>query len=137
MNKASKLVFKISDVRRVLEHSVNAPEQNPVAYTHENVSNPSIVIVHDMGVYLMSNGTPMDLVDERGDGLLRAFCAYAKGCDPSKDENYWQTSVDLVGGDDFAETLENAEDLLECINANPKKRVITFDITDCFWTIKV
>lgn len=137
MSKSAKLVFKVSDVKRIVEHSVNAAEQNPIAYTGEPVSKPAIVIVHDMGVYLMSNGTPADLDNEPDDHVTKAFCAYAKGCDPVKDADYWDTSRDLVGGDDFAETLEIAEDILAFITLNPRKRVIQIEMTEDSWKIHI
>jgi hypothetical protein len=104
-----KLIFKASDVRRVVEHTLAAPEQRPVAYTTNPVKEIAVLLVHDDGVYLMSNGKPGDLLDPSKGEVIGSshFVAYAQGCDPIKNEGtWWDTSRALVGGDDFAETLE-------------------------------
>jgi len=105
-----KLIFKADDMRRIVQHSLAAPAQRPMAYTTKPVSAPSIILVHDHGVYIMSNGTPRDLTE--GD---RSFVAYAKGCDPRTDANHWDKSRELVGGDDFAETLPWAAEIDEAL----------------------
>jgi hypothetical protein len=136
--KKYPLVFKVSDVRRVLEHSISAPEQGPVSYTNDPVDCPSIVIVHDEGVYIMSNGIPGDFVEpDTGSPSRKRFCAYAKGCDPEKDQDFWENSRDLVGGDDFAETVQDAGQILGLILGNKNKRVIKFEMTEDTWEIKI
>ena len=72
------LRFKAEDVRRVVEHSIAAPRQSDVAYTTKPVEAPAVLLVHEQGVYLMSNGQPRDIVG--GDAADRSFCAYAIGC---------------------------------------------------------
>ena len=42
------------------------------------VEAPAVLLVHEQGVYLMSNGQPRDIVG--GDAADRSFCAYAIGC---------------------------------------------------------
>lgn len=101
----SKLIFKASEVRRVVDHSLKAPKQSPMFGSGGDPAPvPSIILVHDHGVYLMSNGDPRDLIDGK-----TCFAAYAKGCDPRTDEAHWETSRTLVGGDDFGETLPWAQ----------------------------
>ena len=56
------LRFKAEDVRRVVEHSIAAPRQSDVAYTTKPVEAPAVLLVHEQGVYLMSNGQPRDIV---------------------------------------------------------------------------
>jgi hypothetical protein len=136
--KKNTLVFKVSDVRRVLEHSISSPEQGPVAYTDEPVECPSVVIVHDQGVYLMSNGIPGDFIEkDNGTRFRKSFCAYAKGCDPQKDEDFWENSRELVGGDDFAETIQDAGGILGMIVRNKNKRVIKFQMTSDTWEVSI
>ena len=53
------LRFKAEDVRRVVEHSINAPEQGEQTVSYEPhttkpVAAPSVALVRDSGVYLMS-----------------------------------------------------------------------------------
>jgi hypothetical protein len=114
------LEFKPLDVMRVTLHSLESPTQNPFAYTKDPVPEPSVILVHDEGIYLMSNGTPRDILppsnEEKQEGLKeskRNFAAYATGCHPDLDEQWWETSRQLVGGDDFAITIPKAELLLK------------------------
>ena len=76
------LRFKAEDVRRVVEHSIAAPRQSDVAYTTKPVEAPAVLLVHEQGVYLMSNGQPRDIVGadatDRKDAAKdegRSFCA--------------------------------------------------------------
>ena len=63
------LRFKAEDVRRVVEHSINAPEQGEQVVSYEPhttkpVVAPSVALVRDSGVYLMSNGKPRDKIND-------------------------------------------------------------------------
>lgn len=117
----SRLIFKAEDVRRVVEHSLASKVQRPTAYIHEPVTAPSVILVHDQGVYLMSNGEPRDLVEG-----VQSFCAYAEGCHPKNDEEWWDTARELVGGDDFAETLPWAGEIKSLLENGAKKIVLNF-----------
>jgi hypothetical protein len=66
---------------------------------------PMINLVHDSGVYLMSNGAPRLLADPDSKSTT-SLVVQALHCDPKKDPNWWDTSRDLVGGDDFVESLD-------------------------------
>jgi len=136
------LIFNAADVRRVVEHSISAPKQSNMLVDYDDdgkaitkpVDQPAVLLVHDQGVYLMSNGTPRDIVGPDGEDKRdekrdegRSFCAYAKGCDPVKDGDWWNTSCDLVGGDDFGETLPMAREILALIERGAK--TITFLVT--------
>ena len=118
----SKLVFQAADVRRVVEHSLSAPEQRPIAYTKDKPPTPAVIFVHDQGVYLMSNGEPRDITEGE-----HSFVAYAEGCDPSKQEfdDWWDTSRALVGGDDFAETLPWADGIKADLDKGATHIVLT------------
>src|SRR6516225_8305183 len=76
------LRFRAEDVRRVVKHSIAALRQSDVAYTTKPVEAPAVLLVHEQGVYLMSNGDPRDIVG--ADAADRSFCAYAIGCHPEK-----------------------------------------------------
>jgi len=125
-----RLIFKAADVRRIVEHALSAPrhQDHVVGYTDDfqaitEPGEPSIVLVHDDGVYLMSNGLPRDLISgSQKDG--RSFVAYANGCHPEKDSDWWNTSCALVGGDDFAETLPWAQDVAALIAGGAKHIVL-------------
>ena len=128
----SKLVFNAKDVKRVVEHSLAAPEQGKKVVSIEGPNiryglpeEPAVLLVHDDGVYLMSNGQPRDIVPgDRGKAGGRSFCAYARGCHPERDPGCWETSCALVGGDDFGETLPWARDIKELIDAGARHIVI-------------
>lgn len=73
---------------------------------------PCVQLVHDDGVYLMSNGLPPDLLDGTvKDG--RRFVAYAEGYHPQFGSACFETARWLVGGDDFTETLPRAHEILK------------------------
>ena len=71
----------------------------------------------------LSNGLPGDQItrDQNGGN----FVAYAKGCNPTTDEDWYDAARALVGGDDFAETLPWAEALKPLVAA-PKKTVTIY-----------
>ena len=128
------LRFKAEDVRRVVEHSIAAPRQSDVAYTTKPVEAPAVLLVHEQGVYLMSNGQPRDIVGADATGRKdaakdegRSFCAYAIGCHPEKDADWYETARGLVGGDDFVETLPWARKLKALIDGGA--RIITLRMT--------
>lgn len=58
----------------------------------------AVLLVHDQGIYLMVETLKVP------DGS-KAICAYAEGCDPTRDSDWYDTARDLVGGDDFVEQL--------------------------------
>src|SRR6516164_8327694 len=128
------LRFKAEDVRRVVEHSIAAPRQSDVAYTTKPVEAPAVLLVHAQGVYLMSNGKPRDIVGadstDRKDAAKddgRSFRAYAIGCHPEKDADWYEAARGLVGGDDFVETLPWARKLKALIDGGA--RIITLRMT--------
>lgn len=102
----AKCVFKTDDVRRCVEHALNAPEWS-MGWS-EDPPAPRLFFVHDQGVYVMSNGTPRDLINDGNN----TYVAYAANCNPNTDEDWWDNSRDLVGGDDFVETITVDRDFL-------------------------
>ena len=133
------LRFKAEDVRRVVEHSIAAPKQGEqvveyVPHTTKPIAAPAVLLVHNQGVYLVSNGKPRDMVGadatDRKDAAKdegRSFCAYAIGCHPQKDADWYRTARALVGGDDFVETLPWARKLKALIDGGA--RIITLRMT--------
>jgi hypothetical protein len=141
----AKLIFDANDVKRVVEHSLIAPQQGEQLVDHdagglpitEPVAEPAVLLVHDHGVYLMSNGKPRDIVGPDGEGCLdesrdegRSFLAYAKGCDPNKDPEWFDTACALVGDDDFGVTLSWARELKAIVDGGAKIVVIEFGPDD-------
>lgn len=95
-------VFKTDDVRRCVEHALNATTWS-MGWAEEETPAPSLFFVHDHGVYLMSNGEPRDIVTD--ENKETTYVAYAQHCNPRTDNEWWDNARELVGGDDFAETL--------------------------------
>lgn len=85
-------------------HAMQAP-QHQMGYESDLTPAPGLLFVHDQGVYLMSNGRPADTDDSKPSGS--SYVVYAAGCNPHDEQcdDWYETSRDLVGGDDFVEVL--------------------------------
>jgi Protein of unknown function (DUF3085) len=125
-----RLIFNATDVRRVVEHSVDAPKQAEMLVDYDSktgkaitkpVPAPSVLLVHDQGVYLMSNGEPRDIIKDQ-----TSFVAYARGCHPIADDDWWETSRALVGGDDFGECLPWANEFKALLDRGAKTIALDF-----------
>ena len=66
-------------------------------------ANSKVEIVRDEGVYLMAFDKPLS-------GGPRVI-VYAKGCDPAKDADWYDTKRDVYGGDDGGDTICTAGQL--------------------------
>lgn len=126
MKKATALRFPIEDIRMLMAHSEAAPSQRPAfsdyfdpahwkpgakpnsrGYVAEDMVDtskiaPSLLLVHDDGVYIMSNGKPM-LPDPFRPG--RSVVTYALGLGSDADPSQ---VLAAVGGDDFSERIATA-----------------------------
>ena len=110
--------FKTSELKPLIEHAKAATEFDmgyenmtdeecatvgfpPI--TSRTPKGPALLFVHDQGVYLMSNGEPRLLTEDGKSNHV----VYAEGCNPSIGEfdDWYLTSKELVGGDDFVEIL--------------------------------
>ena len=135
----ARLIFNAADVRRVVEHTIRSKQSEIALWETATEANeftpqravpdePQVVLVHDDGVYLMSNGDPRDLIKRMSRNgkheVESSFVAYAKGCDPAKDPDWHDTSRWLVGGDDFGEYLPWATDILSRLDAGANQIVI-------------
>jgi hypothetical protein len=96
------LRFEIEDVRKVAA-----------------VNKGKALLVHDEGVYLMPvYESPVD----------SPMLAFAEGCNPRTDEDYYERSRELVGGDDFGERIELSEESL----AKAKSQLVIVVTEDAF-----
>jgi len=96
-----KCVFQTNELLRLARHAI-AAEQHEMGFG-TGPSVPGLLFVHDRGVYLMSNGKPRDT-----EGVASgSHVVYAAGCNPNVGnfDDWYGTSRDLVGGDDFVEVL--------------------------------
>ncbi|NDD52319.1 DUF3085 domain-containing protein [bacterium] len=94
-------VFKTALVRRCVEHALKS-DKFRMPFSEEK-PQPALLFVHDDGVYLMSNGLPADIIVSKKSPM--SYAAYAKSCNPSLDDDWWENSRALVGGDDFGEIV--------------------------------
>ncbi len=124
-----KLTFPGGEVAAQARHALAASSHRPL-YDQPD-PEAALWLVHDQGVYIMSNGATPDSDDPTGD---RPRPAYAAGCDPDRDPDWWDHGRDLVGGDDFAELLADRSHLddLAALTGND---TIVVEMTDTHLTI--
>jgi Protein of unknown function (DUF3085) len=133
--RMSRVIFAAADVRRVVEHALSAKrwQERVIGYdtNWEPVTEPgepSVIFVHDEGVYLCSNGLPRDIVSgDDGKGGGRSFVAYAHGCNPHTDVYWYDTPRALVGGDDFGETLPWAQEIKDALDAGATEIILALN----------
>lgn len=150
------LHFSIPDVRKLLDHSKNAPSHVPnmeQRYSGEflkagipkpkdfdfNIKDEDLDyskipaglwIVGDQGVYLMSNGNPHFHNPNNPENPKSSFVVYAKECDPHKlpFDEWYENKRAAFGGDDGSEFI-SAETIEEWFMRNPKKKTFNIDLT--------
>lgn len=144
----SALTFQIAALLPLLDHAEAAPGQcltfgdrfDKVVWKEsalpdsdgmveaENIDPtkvpPRLWLVKDHGAYMMSGGSPRQL---REPGSESSLCVYAKDCDPSKDEDFYETARARCGGDDFVETFPTAG-LREMIEKSPGAKTLRIRI---------
>ncbi len=124
---AGILTFNVGEVRRLMEHAKAAKLHSPSyedlfnpAYhkggkvkkvngwpDHDNIDRaaipPALHLVKDHGIYVMSNGSPRQLIE----GTDKSVVAYAIEANPNKLEfdEWWETAGRIMGGDDCVITL--------------------------------
>ena len=114
----AKLIFDATAIRPIVEHMMNSTEWAK-GYGETGKPGPQLILVHDEGIYCMSNGVPGLMA---GDGE-RHVVAYAKGYNPHTDEDVWDRARDAVGGDDFGEHLTLSPDQIASILGGDFKRL--------------
>lgn len=101
----SKLKFKISDVRKLMDES--------------DPSKP-LMLVGDQGVYLMSTSSPVG----------QRTIVYAKGCDPTLNEDEWyDNKVAIYGGDDGGDKIGSPADLKRVVDVCSEYLVVKLTAT--------
>ena len=100
----AKVIFEAKDLKGMMEHVINTEDAK-------------LMLVHDQGVYLMSQGYKVE-----NDNII----VYSQGCNPKINEDWYDTAHALVGGDDFVEYLdaEFAKAVLEQIEAENQEITI-------------
>lgn len=95
----AKLNFDGSQVAKLLERS------------------PTVILVKDEGIYLISEK------HKAGDLVV-----YAKGYDPKLGEHVWDKCRAAVGGDDFGETLQMTDPMVQAAKQG-RLAVFTLNVT--------
>ncbi|BEI26562.1 DUF3085 domain-containing protein [Vibrio fluvialis] len=77
-------------------HTENSPEFSWPDSTKIDRSKiePKLTMVKDHGLYLITNA------DLKGTSSSRGTVVYARDCNPSEDEFYYENARDIFGGDD-------------------------------------
>jgi len=100
------LKFDAVDALQLLQHSERSPKHSPT-YGDPDSAKAGLWLVHDHGVYLMSNGEPGWMVKKTSPNGLHQIdshkVTYAETCNPDRDEDYYENARYLVGGDDFGQ----------------------------------
>jgi len=111
--RSGMLKFKAGPkLKQLVEHAAKGP-------TWKGSDKPSLFLVHDQGVYLMSASTE-DNPEKKG---TKQKVLYAEGLDPSKNQYCWEDAREEVGGDDFGENID-LEVFKKAIKAKAKKVLI-------------
>ena len=118
LKSESLLLFDAAGVMRCVRHTLAAKDWRPLFDGSGRA--PGLHLVHDHGVYLMSNGFPRDAPD----ATSSSFVVYAELCDPSCDADWWDTSRALVGGDDFVDFVGVSADWLPQLAKSDKLYVV-------------
>ncbi|MPZ40898.1 MAG: DUF3085 domain-containing protein, partial [Rhizobiales bacterium] len=114
------LKFDITTVWRLVDHARNSKQS--IASYKQRKPKPSLWLVGDSGVYLMSNGDP-PIADTgrliKKEDMARRLTAPAFGCDPEYNafEDWWRLHNAIAQGNDFSITIPigQFEDVLpEC-----------------------
>lgn len=112
--------FSLDEVMPLVEHAIAA---ETFFDPYEGVTNkPALLLVGDHGVYLMSNGRP-----EMKDGDKNRV-VHAHGCNPDKDDDWWNAKQDMFGGDDGVESLPLDDSLLRAVRDARQNGAMTMSI---------
>ena len=100
------LTFNRAGVEKMLAHTLEAKEHNRTFDT-TGKPKPSLWLVGDQGIYLMSNGKP-GLRAEDPENPERQFVVYANECNPDRMafDDWWDIKQRSFGGDDGVETID-------------------------------
>lgn len=118
--RMTRIVFLDIEAIKELYKHVKACKHFRKNYDGEEVQ--ALSFVHDQGLYLMSTGIPHL---EHPDKPESSKVVYAVGCHPDEDDEWWDTSCELVGGDDFAEYIPVAS-FDEIFSGDPDALVINW-----------
>lgn len=80
----------------------NIPDLTAIVAHFDQHPNAQLFLVHDQGIYLMpASPTFKNETTKEGSNWV----TYAKDCNPDTDEEWYDNTRHLVGGDDFGENV--------------------------------
>ena len=120
------LNFKITDdFRAMVEHCKQHEPSAAYDAPLDDSTKVCLLLVHDQGVYLMPG--------IKAEGPAK-YVIYAPGCHPDNDSEWYDTARNLVGGDDFGESIELTERLAGAIIAG-KYSALEIELTSATMTV--
>ena len=147
------LRFPKDEVLKLVAHALASPSQQPTysqvvdaldlaegfpdSDDFEKASHliaPSLHLVKDRGVYLMSAGLPHLPDPNRPDNPQWSLAIYAEGLSPS-DEGWHEVANDILGGDDFSQALP-ARDVDRLASQSPDEDIFRINVQDDTFTIE-
>jgi hypothetical protein len=126
------LRFDKATVWRLVDHAQNSPSH--MKAMSQRRPTPSIWLVADAGIYLMSNGVPALMATGRLEQVGKTknkprLVAHAEGCGPFDEVADWRPiQVALSGGDDFCEPLP-IRDVRNALEAARAEIVVVSNLT--------
>jgi hypothetical protein len=92
---------------------IKFPKQEVIALLSKLTKTDKLTLVGDHGIYLMSFDEKVPEGDKR-------TIVYAEGCNPEKDEDFYDNKHALYGGDDGGDDIGNAAEMARIV-AQAKK----------------
>lgn len=118
-----EVTFEITEpLKEMIRKSLEAKEHKAV---YDQEPQAGIIMVKDEGVYLM----PTMVLPEGKTPTSEKLVFYAEGCNPDKDEDWYQTSRALCGGDDFGQLISDKEFLKGIVDGTIQATHITAEVS--------
>ena len=152
-----QMEWKIDDLRPLWMHAQAAPKRRLTFGQHAEIEGelgrkptdaeaaarfgPSLHLVKDEGVYLMSNGAPAEMIERprpNGDGMMQSCrVVYAKGFDPYAEDrgDVWDKARAAMGGDDSVEDI--GADFWKQVFASNSATTLVIEATNGRFNIEV
>jgi len=119
-----RALFNIEEVLPLISHSNAAPDHRQ-RWDGEKIAG--LMLVGDQGLYLMSTGLP-HLPRDPELNTVSSQVVYARGCDPERNDGYYEEKRRIFGGDDGVEYLPLSDDFTDKLESGTY-RTLAIDLT--------